>query len=187
MKTKAKNGRNIFANVSVAFFCLLHLIIWGIIKILFSFSSWYADVSYAFGRVAVILVVAIGIAVFMGIVYLPVLFRKKTVYIGLTLAIVLDLAAFGGLVAFSGAASGRIAFSTEDWVKYPGVRSTMFFNDLKDNYSIEGLSLNEVEKLLGEPDRISGSEYVYGDGYGNRLDVYFGEDNSADRWEFIFH
>ena len=189
-KNQSSKTNKILGIIGTVILAVLYLGAWYYALMFFTvlvIEGLHVNFNYAFGSFAASLIRVLGVAVFLSIIYLPIIYRKKTPLIGVLLAFALSIGYCVGFYVLDGVAVKKAKFSTEDWIAYPNVRPTLYY-DLKKNYDLKGYTEEQVLELLGEPDDITPSgenmTYKYDDGKGNCTYVTF-TDETLDYLYFI--
>lgn len=163
----------IYAIVWCSIMCVLNVAYHeGVLSVISdAFGSWYA----------------VGLAVFAGISMCSMiilrLFEKKEhkiQVIAYTMTIIFCIAV---AISVNVGTCKFNTFTTERWKSYPSRRLDMYW-DLNETYNISGWTEDEIIVLLGNPDTISNETYVYCDGYGNSVYVYF-ESGLAQNFGYV--
>lgn len=166
-----------------------YLFVWYILFLAFSVAKSEGLMSgfcYIFGEKLLLLIYIISILIFLSIFYLRFFLKKELIIqiisFGMTILLICTV------VALTNYCDKQFEiFTTDKFINCPGERLSMYF-DLVKKYDVSGYSAEEVKNLLGEPDRIKNNIYIdnvknnafiYDDGFGNSVYVYFIDDKAT--------
>lgn len=156
--------------ISIPFF-----ILWYGISLVISIASSEGILSVfkdAYGKWSIYVGIALAILAFSSIFYARFIMNKEW-KIQLTAYLLTIIFCVAGILFLNIGESKFQTFSTQKWQQYPNRRPTMY-DDFKKNYNINEYTIIEVEELLGKPNKIaSDGTYIYSDGYGNDVFIYF--------------
>ena len=160
------------AYAAIWYFALMFFFVTGI-------EGLHINFAFAYGAVFAYIYKFIGVAVFLSFFFLfAVSVKKKRIY-PVLIAFALSIVLFISFIVLDNFAYSRIEFTTDAWVEYPMCRMALF-DKFKEEYDIQGYSREEVISLLGQPDAISDSTYIYSDGFGNGIYIAFSEYGVVD-------
>lgn len=159
----------------------VHILIWLVAIFLYITipKEFHANFIMMYGVWSVAVIVIIAIAVFLSVVYIPLILKRKDLIINFLITTVLSIVFFQVFILFDNADA---KFSTNNWIEYPESRLSMYHDLL--NHDIIGLPEHQVVSLMGEPDSITeNGDYVYGG--GSHFFVYISFENGiADKiWD----
>lgn len=140
----------------------------------FEFSGGLEGFDYVFGKYIYIILILVGTVILTSVIYLR-FFIKKELYI--QLIAITSTIVFGVIIYILVmiTQSEFLKFSTEKFIQYPGQRLTMYY-DFVEKYDIKGYSCEDIEKLLGKPQKADLENevlYAYPDGHGNSVIIIF--------------
>lgn len=165
--------------------CVPIFILWGFICLfiynIMQVTDLFLDLDYVYGEHIYTIIYIVGALVLLSVVYLR-LFIKREIYIqviSLTLTFVFFISIYIMNLHCDEVFS---VFTTENFIEHPNKRLDMFF-DLLENYDIKGYSYEDIEKLLGKPDAVVMSRYIYSDKYNNCVSVIF-KDGKAVSFDY---
>lgn len=167
-------------------FLIAYLAMWIFAMLFYTFlneEGFRVDYGIAYGNIIKIIYMLIVGFVFFSFIIIKVLYKKCPDWIRYIVSFSLSIILFISVMQIDKYTVNNMEFSKTMWEKHPQTRMVLY-EKIEQNYNIYTYSKQEVVDLLGTPDDVDNQVFIYSDGNGNDIYIYFKDDIVCDMYAF---